>query len=57
MTQTKIITVVGCIGAASFALSQVINDDHLKIVCVGVSTVCGAVCAYLAKGKADTGTQ
>jgi hypothetical protein len=57
MSQTNWITLLGCIAAASAAVSQIPDiTGSVKLVCVCIAAVCGASCAYLAKGK-DTEVQ
>lgn len=56
MTQTQAITVVGCIGAAALAVGPMMGGQG-QVVCTVISAACGAVCAYLTKGKGYTGKQ
>lgn len=58
MTQTKWITVLGVIAAAAAAVSQIPEvEGAYKVIAVVIAAACGAACAYLAKGKSDTGKQ
>ncbi len=57
MNQTQLITVFGIIAAAAGAVSQIPDvTGTFKLICVVVAAVAGAACAYLAKGRKDTGS-